>query len=97
MFNAFDILHLATVGDRVQKAVKSATQTLLTDWREKAPGKSDDDILRDKLVECGWKYSRQKGCWMHSKVESLQAPRDLRSLAEMIATTLLHEVQNEEQ
>jgi len=96
MFNAFDILHLATIGDRVQKAIRNATQTLLTDWREKAPGKTDDEILRDKLVECGWKYSRQKGRWIHPKVQSFQAPRDLRSLAEMTAEAILHKVQNEQ-
>lgn len=101
MFNALDVLHLATIGGRIQTALRNATQTLLTDWREKAPGKTDDEILRDKLVECGWKYSRQKGGrWYHPKIEELgqsyPAPRDLRSLAEIAAKAVLQNIQNEQ-
>lgn len=99
-FTALDVLHLATIGDRVQKAISSATQTLLTDWWGKAPGKSDDDILRDKLVECGWKYSRKDGTWYHPKMrelgQSYPAPRDLRSLAEIAAKAVLSNIQNEQ-
>lgn len=98
--NALDVMNLAMIGGRIQKALHNATQTLLTDWREKAPGKKDDDILRDKLVECGWKYSRQKGCWYHPKIEELgqsyPAPRDLRSLAEIAAKAVLQDIQNEQ-
>ena len=90
MINALDVLTVINHADRIQSAIRDCTQTVLTSWRPSALGKSDDDILRDKLVECGWKYSRQKGGrWVRPKVESFPVPATLHQLAQLIATTVV--------
>jgi len=87
--NAFDLLNAATYADKVTSIIKSATRKILSSWREKDPSKNDDEILRSKLVECGWKYSRQRGRWIHPKVEEFRAPKTLNQLAEMMARSVL--------
>ena len=93
--NALDVLNLVNLsqlGETVQTFVKESEPKLIKAWRDEAPSKSDDDILRDKLVECGWKYSRRDGRWWHPKIEesgqTFNAPKDLQAMATMIVEHL---------
>ena len=85
MINALDVLRAATLSQHVDTVIANATATILTKWRTES-GKTDPEVLREKLIECGWKYSRQQGRWHHPKAEGVHAPRDLSSLAKLLAT-----------
>jgi len=87
--NPLELFDIATYGAKVEVFLKSSTQKLLRGWREE--GGTDDEIYRRKLFSCGWRYSRQKGCWIHPKVREYEPPVDLKSLARLMAETILRD------
>lgn len=73
-----------------QELLNNFTQKLLDKWRN--DNREDHQILRDKLIECGWRYSRKThGGWYHPDVPNYPAPRTLRDLATIIAGALIKE------
>jgi len=75
--------------------IDKSAQKLLKEWR--GDGKSDDLILRDKLIECGWRYSRRNnGGWYHPDAPEVPAPRSLPDLATMIAGEVVRRALTEE-
>ena len=65
--------------------VNTAKRILLGMWRES--GEQDHEILRTKLIGCGWKYYRRRGGgWYHPKVLDYPAPQTLDDLAGIIGT-----------
>lgn len=81
--------------NRLGALQKRSTDKLLTEWRAESSPKTDDDILRDKLTECGWRYSRSLGRWRHPANDSVQAPRTLQELAESIARIIISDALHE--
>jgi hypothetical protein len=68
----------------IQAALDEVRNALLREWR--VCGKTDDAILRDKLIECGWRYRRTSGGgWYHPLRPEVTAPKTLADLAYTIA------------
>jgi len=77
----------------LEQILQESTQKLLRIWRQ--VNKEDDVILRNKLGECGWKYSRSKGYWFHPAAPDYRAPKTLQELAELMAKSVLAEALND--
>lgn len=89
--NPLTLLAAATYADKVRVVVDSAAESLLADWRDKGPGKTDDQILRNKLAGLGFKFSRQKDRWVLPDHPDVRAPRTLRDLSVLAAKLILEE------
>lgn len=87
--NPFALLQAVSLSQKIDAIVESAHHALLTQWRRDAPGKTDEEVLRAKLADSGWKYSRQKGRWHHPESKEAPAPRSLNDLARLIARATL--------
>lgn len=96
MVNPLDLLNAITYTQKVEAIIRSGADMLLISWRDAAPGKTDDEILRSKLIECGWKYSRQKGRWHHPDAEDYSAPLTLKALAESMSQHVMREALRKE-
>ena len=75
----------------MEDIISKATEKTLKLWRE--CGKPDDQILRDKLIECGWKYKRTAGgVWYHPEAPGLPAPAKLHDLAAAICAVTVKDL-----
>jgi len=92
---ALDVLAGIAHQDAFAALVEEHTTKQLVEWRERDyPGKDDEHIYREKLMLCGWKYSRQQGRWYFPDAPALAAPRNLEELARIITRTALKQVLN---
>lgn len=92
MISPIDLFATGLANEAMFRATKDASVKLLSTWRESHKGRSDEEILREILVKCGWKYDRRAGRWHHPNVPDAQAPRTLPDLAVKIATVIVRDV-----